>query len=51
MVAGFSSSRALAWRTLQRTGALMSLALLTDSTAPMASPWSAKSVAGSGSST
>lgn len=38
MVPGFSSSRKLTSVILQLIGALMSAALLTDSTAPMASP-------------
>ena len=50
MVAGFSSSRSLTWVTVQLRGALMSLADLTDSTAPRASPW-AKALPTSGSST
>jgi hypothetical protein len=51
MVEGFSSRVTLTEVTLQRMGALMSLADLTDSTAPRVSPCSIHSPEVSGSST
>jgi hypothetical protein len=50
MVEGFSSRLSLTWVTRSRIGALMSLADLTDSTAPTWSPCSTRTPV-SGSST